>query len=159
MTLRQSVRALILDPDDNVLLVRFEGAPLEPVGGFWAIPGGGIEPGESALDAMRREMHEEVGIEVDALGPEVWTKTAYFSMGTWTGQVDHIHLLRVDHFDPKPALTPEQLAAELVREVRWWSVGEIMRSDATFAPRALRIHLRRLLDEGIPPEPIQITGF
>lgn len=159
MTLRQSVRGLILDPDDNVLLVRFEGAPLEPAGGFWANPGGGIEPGESALDALRREMREEVGLDVDALGPEVWTKTAYFSMPGWTGQVDHIHLLRVDHFEPKPLLTPEQLAAELVREVRWWSLDEIMTSDATFAPRAFRIHLRRLLDEGVPPEPTQIMGF
>jgi 8-oxo-dGTP diphosphatase len=31
---------------------------------FWVIPGGGIEPGESAEDCIRREMKEETGLEV-----------------------------------------------------------------------------------------------
>ena len=38
MRLRESVRALIIDPDDRVLLVRFDWPGLEPTGGFWANP-------------------------------------------------------------------------------------------------------------------------
>ena len=49
MRLRESVRALILDPDDCVLLVRFDWDGLDVEGGFWANPGGGVEPGETRL--------------------------------------------------------------------------------------------------------------
>ncbi|MDG4870443.1 NUDIX domain-containing protein, partial [Guyparkeria sp. 1SP6A2] len=61
-----------------MLLVRFRWPSGDGETVFWANPGGGIEPGESRLEALRRELAEETGIQIDALGPEVWTKTAMF---------------------------------------------------------------------------------
>jgi len=153
------VRALIVDPQDHVLLVRFHWEGLELADGFWANPGGGLERGETRLAALQRELREETGLAVDSLGPEVWTKTACFPMTHFDGQVDHIHLFRTERFQPAPTMSPDQLAEEGVHDIRWWSPEELTDAGATFAPRALPALLDRLRREGVPDVPIQITGF
>jgi 8-oxo-dGTP diphosphatase len=47
--------------DGRALLIRRGHPPLE---GEWSIPGGKLEVGETLLDAVRRELAEETGIEV-----------------------------------------------------------------------------------------------
>lgn len=159
MKLRESVRALIIDPHDSVLLVRFDWEGLDITDGFWANPGGGVEPGESRLEAMQRELREETGLEVDHLGPEVWTKKALFPMAQWDGQVDHIHLHRTDRFDPTPELSQARLEAEHIHEIRWWSTDDLQTPGATFAPRSLRELLASLHRDGVPAAPIELNGF
>jgi mutator protein MutT len=52
--------------DGNRVLLERRGKP--PAQGRWSLPGGLIEVGETAEDAVRREVSEECGIEV-AVGP------------------------------------------------------------------------------------------
>lgn len=45
--------------------------------GQWGLPGGGIEPGETMVAALRREMREELGVEIDAIIPLFFTDGKY----------------------------------------------------------------------------------
>ncbi|MEO0729579.1 MAG: NUDIX hydrolase [Pseudomonadota bacterium] len=49
----------------EILLAR-RGKP--PVQNMWSLPGGHIEPGETASDAAMRELSEETGVEAELLG-------------------------------------------------------------------------------------------
>ena len=57
------VGGIVLDAD-RVLLVK---RGREPLKGIWSIPGGKLELGETLRDGVRRELREEVGLEVRVL--------------------------------------------------------------------------------------------
>jgi 8-oxo-dGTP pyrophosphatase MutT (NUDIX family) len=152
LRLREAARAVILDQAGRILLVRFE----FPNRSVWACPGGGLEPGESHEAALRRELREEVGLDLEELGPCVWTRTHIipFLDGRWDGQVERFHLVETEPFVPSPLLTVEQLKAEFVTGVRWWTPEELAVSREIHAPRRLPQLVVDLRERGAPPSPI-----
>ncbi len=59
---RVGVLAIVVSPDGGVLLLRHRFRAGKP----WGLPGGWLEPGESSVDGIRRELREELGLDVDA---------------------------------------------------------------------------------------------
>jgi 8-oxo-dGTP diphosphatase len=57
-----SVVAVIVDQDDQVLLTKRNVPPFQ---GEWVMPGGKIDLGEPIVAALKREVWEEVGLEVE----------------------------------------------------------------------------------------------
>lgn len=55
------VGGIVRHPDGRLLLIQ---RGQEPSRGRWSVPGGRVNPGEDLLDATRREVHEETGVEV-----------------------------------------------------------------------------------------------
>jgi G:T/U-mismatch repair DNA glycosylase/ADP-ribose pyrophosphatase YjhB (NUDIX family) len=153
LPLRPAVRALVLDPADRVLLVRFEW----PAKTVWAPPGGGIEPGETPEEAIVRELAEECGLRDFELGPCIWTRDHWFTeMPGWGGQSERIYLVRTEAFVPAPEWTAEQLAGEGIAGQRWWTPEELEAPGTIFAPRRLPELLCDLLRDGPPPEPVDV---
>jgi 8-oxo-dGTP diphosphatase len=152
--IREAARAIVIDPEHRVLLVRFE----FPAGTRWACPGGGIDPGETAEDALRRELLEETGLSEPVIGPAVWTRLHIipFIDGAWDGQREVFHVVYTPTFDPIPQFSSAQLAAEYLHEIRWWTLDELAVSDAVFVPQAFVTELRNLLDQGPPNAPVDV---
>lgn len=63
--LRTSAYAVALR-DTSVLLTRLSEASPVFAPGAWHLPGGGIDPGEQPDEALARELHEEVNLDIVA---------------------------------------------------------------------------------------------
>jgi 8-oxo-dGTP pyrophosphatase MutT (NUDIX family) len=95
------VRGLVVDPEGRVFLIKHSYVP------GWHLPGGGVEPGETMLDALIRELAEEGNIEPTA--PPI-LHGMYFN--DRSSQRDHVALFVLRNFrqtaEPKPS--PEIVA-------------------------------------------------
>ncbi len=151
--LRVAARAVVLDPDDRILLVYFRSPTTG--GTWWATPGGALDPGETHEEAVRRELREEAGIVADELGPCIWEREAVFEWGRrLVRQVERYFLVRVESAELAPQFTREQLEDEGLYDIRWWGLDELEAADVVFAPRRLPELVRELIKSGPPAEPI-----
>jgi 8-oxo-dGTP diphosphatase len=67
---RVSVKALVRDELGKILVCK-ENSP------HWSLPGGGVDHGEEPLNALRRELHEELGLDSFASADIATVLTVY----------------------------------------------------------------------------------
>ncbi|MFE3416187.1 NUDIX domain-containing protein [Streptomyces mirabilis] len=109
--LREAARAIVMDADDRVLLLRYDENQ-----GFWATPGGSLQRGEDHATATLRELGEELGIDEKAieLGPQLAERTKdHLVGGREVRQVELYFLARVSaaDVDPTRAAQPDNIRA------------------------------------------------
>ncbi len=88
------VAAAVIRRDDGALLLARR-RPEAHQGGLWEFPGGKLEPGERVVDALARELGEELGIDIDGATPLIRVRHAYpdklvdiatLEVRTWRGE-------------------------------------------------------------------------
>ena len=91
------VNALVRDDEGRILIV---GNCYDRQSDLiWGLPGGGVEPGEDLISALKRELYEETGLQAEVIGPLVWVSQVYageqatgilafvYKISEWTGKL------------------------------------------------------------------------
>src|SRR3546814_792866 len=150
---------LILQPDGQLLLAqRPEG---KPWAGWWELPGGKIEAGETTLQALAREREEELGIKVTDASPWVTytheypkniVELSFCRVYGWTGTPAGLENQALAWVDPKAALPVGPLLPATEPPMRWLQLPEqylvtSIGSQAGLAPYLEKLAL--VLQQGI----------
>ena len=85
---------VVMHADGRVLLAQRPDG--KPSAGYWEFPGGKFEPGESPRQALARELHEELGVELDTAYPWITREHSYPKMKV------RLHLYRVLNWHGEP---------------------------------------------------------
>jgi len=117
--------------DRRVLLQRRRRLPGEPYPGFWELPGGRVRPGEGLTAALRREVLEETGLEVNVI--DGWRTTGDWEGSLW-GPPAVGHCLRTT---PDPPDLPDPPGRSDLPCVEWSIPRPVVLSRVLQGPRDL----------------------
>jgi 8-oxo-dGTP pyrophosphatase MutT (NUDIX family) len=95
------VVGIISDGDKFLVEKRMETAKADP--GIICLPGGHIEPFESLLDALKREMYEELNIKVDKA--QLICRNLYVASN---GERQNAYCFHIDSYEGKPVCKAAQ---------------------------------------------------
>lgn len=141
---QQVVAAVIVSGAGQVLLARRP--PDRHQGGLWEFPGGKVEEGEEPRAALARELHEELGITVQAARPLIKVRHAY------PDKTVLLDVWRVSSFTGEPHGREGQAIA-------WVAPHELPYRDYPAANRPIVTAARLPSIYLVTPEPRDITAF
>jgi 8-oxo-dGTP diphosphatase len=104
------VSAVVVDGDDLLLVQRGK----HPYEGLWALPGGGVEAGETLAEAVTRELFEETGME-GACGELMAAREDFGEELHFVVLVHRVHLME----------RGAPVAGDDARDARWVPLGDV----------------------------------
>ncbi|MFI1924527.1 MULTISPECIES: bifunctional GNAT family N-acetyltransferase/NUDIX hydrolase [unclassified Streptomyces] len=132
---RRAGRVAVVDPQGAVLLFRYHNAD---AGRHWALPGGGLEEGESPREGALRELREETGWADLEPGPLLCTWEHDFTrMGILVTQHEHIYVSPGPRREPGGPGLAASHATDGILGWRWWTREELAREAEPVWPPGL----------------------
>jgi 8-oxo-dGTP diphosphatase len=124
---------LILNERDEALLMK-RGKKVSNEASYWSQPGGTIEFGEKAIEGLKREIKEELDIEVDVWG--------------YLPHVDHIikkekqHWVAIIYLAHIKSGTPKIMEPHKCDEIRWFSLDKLPKKLSQSTREPIRYFLK-----------------
>ncbi len=148
---------VITRADGQVLLARRPAG--KPAAGYWEFPGGKLEPGENPVEALRRELSEELGLELEQAYPWITRRHTYAHLSVrlhlyrvlrWSGEPRGREGQRLSWEDPRaPAVTPLlQANHSIIRALALPPIYAITHASA-YGITAFMARLRGALEKGL----------
>ena len=143
LRLRRAGRGGVLDPEDRVLLFRYDDGP--PNGRHWCTPGGGLNDGEDYAAGAQRELAEETGWLDVPIGAEVHERTLTMEYADEiVRQHERFFLARVDVGERGLGEVADMHVSDGIAAWRWWTLAELDGTGEEVWPPGLADLIRRL---------------
>lgn len=149
--------AIIQRPDGRVLMA--QRPPGKPAAGFWEFPGGKFAANETSLQALVREIHEELGVDIDSafpwltreyVYPERTVRLHFYRVRAWRGEPHGREGQRLSWEDPTAmSVTPVLPANEKVMAALRLPSHYAISNAAALGVDLFMVRLRQALDRGV----------
>jgi 8-oxo-dGTP diphosphatase len=139
------VAGLIVGGDGRILITQRRAD--QALGGRWEFPGGKVEPGEAPVDALIRELREEIGVTVSV--GRIWDVLFHAYPDFDLVMLVYVCRIITDLSGDAPANAEAGAPRAVeVADLAWVAAGDLAAWDILPADRPL---VDRLRAEGVPP--------
>jgi 8-oxo-dGTP pyrophosphatase MutT (NUDIX family) len=138
---RETARILLSNSLGQIFLLLTHFDPEVGLPPRWITPGGGIDEGETPIEAAVRELREETGISVsqEALGEKLGEISGRWDWGDGKNHhtyVDHFYQLQVEDFELDDSGWTDDERRDVL-EFRWWNLAELKATGEQVGPHGL----------------------
>lgn len=157
MQTRKSSRAIVLNKQNQIFLFRYTFDFFAEKESIWITPGGALEEGESFEEALKREIYEELGLELTEEVPCVFYRTPLYELknGETVQSEERFYLVYCD----EESFSYEGWSESETKRMtagKWWSAKDIRQSEEKFFSEDVVEIMEKLSAGDVSGEPKEI---